>query len=104
MLADSVADPLFKIKLGVACDLAGEHDQVAFRERFASDAAQRILFETGVEDVIADGIANFVGMTFGDGFGGKDVTMRHGESRDSLKGYNVKDCIDRSTAFNDSTF
>ena len=75
---DSVTDPLFKIKFGVACDLAREHNQVAFRERFASDAAQRILFEAGVKDVITDGVANFVGMTFRDRFGGKDVTMGHG--------------------------
>jgi hypothetical protein len=37
------------------------------------------LVETGVEDVIADGIANFVRVTFSDRFGGKDVTMRHGK-------------------------
>jgi hypothetical protein len=35
------------------------------------------LFEAGVEDVITDCIANFVGMTFRDRFGGKDVTMGH---------------------------
>ena len=75
---NSVANPVFKIEFGVACDLAREDNQVAFRECFASDAAQRILFEAGIEDVITDSIANFVGMTFCDLFGGKDVTMGHG--------------------------
>ena len=74
---DSVADPLFKIEFGVAGDLAREHNQVAFREGLASNAAQRILLETGIENVIADCIANFVGMPFGDRFRGKNVTMRH---------------------------
>jgi len=80
-VADGGADSLFEIKLRVAGDLARENDQVAFREGFASDAAQWILLETGVENVIADRIANFIGMTFGDGFRGKNVTMGHGLDR-----------------------
>jgi hypothetical protein len=69
----------FKIEFGVACDLAREDNQL-LAKGFASDAAQRILFEAGIEDVITDSIANFVGMTFCDRFGGKDVTMGHGEA------------------------
>ena len=68
-VANGVADLLVKIKFCVACDFACEHDEVAFCKSFASDATQWILLETGVENVIANGIANFIGMTFGDGFG-----------------------------------
>src|SRR5436190_18178051 len=77
--ANRVANAFFKIKLRIAGNLAGKHNEVAFRERLAGHAAQRILFETGIENVIADCVANFVRMTFGNGFGGKDITMRHGK-------------------------
>jgi hypothetical protein len=82
--ADGIADTLFKIELGVTRDFAGEDNEIAFGERLASDTTQRVLLETGVENVIADGIANFIGMTFGDRFGGKDVAVRHVE-RESRK-------------------
>ena len=74
----AAADLLLKIKLCVACNFASQHDEVAFCEGFAGDPTQWILLEAGIKNVIADGIANFVGMTFGDGFGGKNVTVRHG--------------------------
>src|SRR5204862_4180400 len=77
-VADGSAHVLFKVKLRVAGYFAGDDDEVAFGERFASHAAQWILLKTSVENVIADGIANFIGMTFGNGFGGKDVTTGHG--------------------------
>src|SRR5439155_7634255 len=76
--ADGIADTLFKIELGVTGDFAREDNEVAFGERLAGDTAQRVLCEPGVQHVIADGIANFIGMTFGDRFGGKDVAVRHG--------------------------
>ncbi len=75
--ADGVANPLVKVKLRVARNLAREHDQVAFRQRFASDAAQRVLLEAGIKNVIADGVADFIGVTFRDRFRGKNITMRH---------------------------
>src|SRR6266480_2003751 len=77
-IADGSAHVLFKVKLRIAGYLPGDDDEVAFGERFASHAAQRILLKTGVENVIADGVANFIGMTFGDGFRRKNVTARHG--------------------------
>jgi hypothetical protein len=46
--ANRVANAFFKIKLRIAGNLAGKHNQIALRERLASNAAQRILFETGV--------------------------------------------------------
>ena len=77
--ANRLANALFEIKLRVARNLAGEHDEVAFGEGLASDATERVLIETGIKNVIADRVADFIGMTFGNGFGGKDVAMRHGE-------------------------
>src|SRR5207249_5991584 len=82
--ADGTAHALIKIELGVARDFAGQYNQVAFSERLASDAAQRVLLETGIENVIANGIANFIRMAFGHRFGGKDVAVRHVE-RESRK-------------------
>jgi hypothetical protein len=37
-----------------------------------------ILGQAGVENGILDGVTNFVGVTFTDGFGGKDIAARHG--------------------------
>ena len=90
-VADGGAHVLLKVKLRIAGYLAADDDEVAFGERFASHATQRILLKTGVENVIADGVANFVGMTFGDGFGRKNVTTRHGFGEViGYKSYNVK--------------
>src|SRR6476660_7983432 len=77
-VADAGAYTLLKVKLRVAGYFAGDDDEIAFGECFASHATQRVLFKTSVENVIADGIANFIGVTFGDGFRRKDVTTRHG--------------------------
>lgn len=76
-VANGLSRTLFEIELGVACDLTRQHNQVAFGQRFARDAAERVLLKTGIENVIADRIADFVWMTFGDRFGGKNETMRH---------------------------
>ena len=84
-VADAGAHALLKVKLRVAGYLAGDDDEIAFGECFASHAAQRILLKTSVENVIADGIADFIGVTFGDGFRRKDVTTRHGLKK-ALKG------------------
>ena len=77
--ANCVPNPLFEIKLRITRNLPGENNEIAFGERLASDSAQRVRVETGVKNVIADGIANFVRVTFSDRFGGKNVTMRHGK-------------------------
>ena len=68
---------LLKVKFRIAGYLPGDDDEVAFGERFAGHAAQRVLLKTSVENVIADGVANFVRMAFCDGLGGKNVTTRH---------------------------
>src|SRR5205807_6865838 len=43
--ANRLANALFEIKLRVARNLAGEHDEVAFGEGLASDATERVLIE-----------------------------------------------------------
>src|SRR5947208_7823031 len=105
-VADGGAHALLKVKLRVAGYLPGEDDEIAFGERFASHAAQRILLKTSVENVIADGIANFIGMTFGNGFGRKDVTTGHGlKNVETLKRSVVVDVFKVVTTqrFNDVT-
>ena len=76
-VANGFADSLDVIELGIACDLAREDDEIAFRKSFTGDAAERILFEAGVENVVANCVADFIGMTFGDGLGGEDIATRH---------------------------
>src|SRR2546426_3635849 len=86
-VADGRAHARLKVKLRIAGYLPGDHHEIALGKGLASHATQRVLFKTSVEDVIADGVANFVGMAFGDGLGGKNVAARHGlKSVKALKG------------------
>ena len=55
-------------------DFAAYHDGVAFHKGLAGDAAGLVNAEAGVEHGIRDGVADFVGMAFANGFGGKNVT------------------------------
>ena len=72
-LADRLADDLVVIKLGLGRDLTADHHDIALGVGLTGDTAHRILREAGIEDGIGNGVANFVGMAFADGFGGKDV-------------------------------
>ena len=72
------------IELRVGRDLAGEDDDVALGERFAGHAAVGVLGEAGVEDAVADRVANLVGVSFGDGFAGKDVMASHARGMDAF--------------------
>ena len=58
-------------------DLATDDDSVALGERLAGDATVWILPQAGVENGIGNGIADFVRMTFPDGFGSKNETTKH---------------------------
>ena len=64
-------------------DLAADDDHVAFCVGLAGNAAVFILLQTGIENGIGDGVANFVGVTFTDRLGGKDKASRH-ETRSVL--------------------
>ena len=59
-------------------DFAADDDRVALGEGLASDPAMGILRQARIKHRIGNGVANFVGVTFPDGFGRKNVTTRHG--------------------------
>ena len=61
-------DHLVIIEHRIGGDLTAEHDEIVFDHRFAGNPAGRILAETRVQHTVADQVANFVGMSFGDRF------------------------------------
>ena len=77
-LAHGIAHDLDIIEFGFRSDLAADDDDVALGVGLASDAAMGILHQARVEHRIGNGVANFVGVTFPDGFGRKNETTRHG--------------------------
>ena len=52
-------------------------DHVAFRVSLTGDAAVFVLRQTGVQDRVGYGVADFVGMTFSNGFRRKNETTSH---------------------------
>ena len=84
-VAHGLAHVFIELKFGVARDLAREHHQIAFGQRFAGHPAERVLLQTGIQNIIANCIADLVGVAFSDGFGRKNVTARHGETLNGLK-------------------
>ena len=61
-------------------DLAADDHDVALGVGFARDATMSILPDACVEDGVGNGVANFIGMTFPDRFGRKNVATGHKES------------------------
>ena len=59
-------------------DLAADDHDVALRVGLAGDAALAILPQAGVQDGVGNGVANFIRMTFADGFGSKNEASEHG--------------------------
>ena len=75
---DRLADEVGDVHVGVGGDLAG-HDRHAGRDqRFARHPARRIVGEDRVEHGVGDLVGDLVGMAFGDGLGGEDVTLGTG--------------------------
>jgi hypothetical protein len=58
-------------------DLAANDNDVAFGVGLAGDPTMSILRDAGIKDRVGNCVANFVGVTFTDGFGRKNVTARH---------------------------
>ena len=56
------------------------HGEAGRDERLARDARGGILGEDGVEHGVRDRVGDLVGMAFGDGLGGEEVTIVHGSS------------------------
>ncbi len=62
-------------------DLAEDGGEAGGHHRLARHPRQRVFAQHLVEDRIGDGIRHLVGVTFGDGFGGEQVTFGHGSTR-----------------------
>ena len=56
------------VEVGVGGYLSGDQDVTGAGYGLAGDAAQGVFSETGVEDGVADCVAEFVGVAFGHGF------------------------------------
>ena len=70
---DRRARDFLEVDDGVGGDFAGQHDEAGRDERFAGDAAFRILRQDGVEDGVGNLIGNLVGMSFGYGLRRKQM-------------------------------
>src|SRR5439155_27319272 len=68
-LVDRAADDFLKVDVRARRDLAGDHREAGGDQRFAGDAADRVLGEDGVENGIGDLIGDFVRVSFGDRLG-----------------------------------
>ncbi len=68
-LGDGGLDHFTVVELRRGRDLTAEDDDVILHESLASDAGLGILLETRVHDGVGDGVAHFIGVTFGDGLG-----------------------------------
>ncbi len=66
---DGVTDDLNVIELGLGGDFATDDGDVAFHIGFAGNAAVGILFEASIQNGVRNGVRDFVGMAFADGFG-----------------------------------
>ena len=96
---DGGARHFLEVDDGVGGDFAGHHDQAGRHQRFAGDAALRILGQDGVEDRIGNLIGNLVGMPFGDRLRRKQmaaVTAHYGV----LLGLGWKTCREKTANFN----
>ncbi len=65
-VADHFAREVGEIDVGLGGDFAGDDDQAGGDQRFAGDAAHRVVFQNGVEDGVGNLVGNFIGVTLGD--------------------------------------
>ena len=70
-VADGLARDARDVDVARRGDLARHVHLAREHERLARDASVRILREDGVEHRVRDRVRDFVGMTFGDAFGGE---------------------------------
>src|SRR5208337_349015 len=63
------ANDLLKVDVSFGGDFSGDDDEAGRGESFASDAADGILGEAGVEYGIGNLVGDFIGMAFSYGFG-----------------------------------
>ena len=71
--ADDFACQMRDIDIAVGADLTHNHDHTGGNGSFAGNTAVRVFFEDSVEHCIGDLVTDFVGMSFGDRLGGKEI-------------------------------
>ena len=77
-IADRLARDLLEQLLGDRggpAHLARQHDLVGGRQRLAGDARIGIGAEIGIDDGVGDAVADLVGMPFGHGFAGEEISF-----------------------------
>merc|ERR1712168_630386 len=72
---DGVADDFLIVDDGFGGDFSADEDHTSLGDRFAGDFGVGVLFEVSIEDGIRPLIADLVGMTFSDGFGGEEERL-----------------------------
>ena len=75
---DRLAYDLRNLDDGLRGDLAGTDDEAGLDHGFDRDSGFRVLVEVGVQQGIADLVADFVGMTFGHRLGSEQVSAHVG--------------------------
>ena len=78
-VGDGLARDGLIVDCGGSRDFAGDHAAVGGHQRFTGHAAHGVLGESGVQHRIADLIADFVRVAFGDGLGSENVTACVGQ-------------------------
>jgi hypothetical protein len=76
-ITDGLAGDGAVIQFGLGSDFATHHDKIALGVSFTGDAAEFVLRQARVQDVIGNGIANLVRMAFPDGLRRKDIVFAH---------------------------
>ena len=75
---DGVAGNFLEINNSLGGDFAGNDDETGIHERFAGDAALRVLGEAGVEDGVGNLVGDLVRVAFRNRFGGKKIMCHLG--------------------------
>src|SRR5579862_3990753 len=76
-VADHVLRDLAELGLGLAGDLAGDHDEPGLDERLARDTTVGIARQQRVQDGVGDLVADLVRVALVHGLGGEDVVLQH---------------------------
>jgi hypothetical protein len=76
---DHLAGDFLHVEVGFGLDFAGQHDLPSGDERLAGNLAAGVKGEEIINERVRNLIGNFVGVSFGDRFGGEQI--RHSASR-----------------------
>ena len=75
--AHDITHDFFIIEHGLGCNLAGQDNVPVFYERFASNAAGRVLSKAGVNNGVGDEVGNLIRMPLTNGLGGENAVILH---------------------------